>query len=260
MRLTAALAAIGLLLVGAPAPAGAAAGCAGVTVVVDFGALGGGVRTGCAAGDPDSGLTALAAAGFGYRSAARFAGFVCRIDDLPATDPCVNASPADAYWSYWHGTPGGPWVYSDTGASAHDPAPGAVEGWAFGAGGRPGITPPAPATTEPPPARAQPPGAQPPGPQPPSPQPPEPRQPDQPAATTAPVTTAAPPPPTTTPPPTTSTGSTTSTSPPAGITPVASERTPDGPGGVIGTVAGLAVIALLAALGFRTARRRRRAG
>ncbi|HST64603.1 MAG TPA: hypothetical protein VLM05_05390, partial [Mycobacteriales bacterium] len=55
-----------LVLTG-PAPAADAAACSGssgVTVVVDYGALGG-IQVGCAAGDPASGLSALHNAGFG---------------------------------------------------------------------------------------------------------------------------------------------------------------------------------------------------
>ncbi|MFD1152636.1 hypothetical protein, partial [Saccharothrix hoggarensis] len=137
------LALVGTPLVGVP-PVARAADCAGVTVVVDFGSLGGGVRTGCAAGDPASGLAALNAAGFGYTSTARQPGFICRINGVPGDDPCVNASPPTAYWGYWHARPGGSWVYSDTSAGSHDPAPGTVEGWAFGSGQQPGIAPPAP--------------------------------------------------------------------------------------------------------------------
>ncbi|CAL9485032.1 hypothetical protein SUDANB95_03097 [Actinosynnema sp. ALI-1.44] len=142
-RSSAPLVALGLVLLGAPVPA-SAAGCSGVTVVVDFGSLGGGVRTGCAPGDPASGLAALGGAGFAFDLASRQPGFVCRINGAPASDPCVNAAPNTAYWSYWHGTPGGSWSYSSAGASGYDPKPGSVEGWAFGAGGQPGIAAPAP--------------------------------------------------------------------------------------------------------------------
>ena len=93
------------------APTAWAADCSGVTVVVDFRSLGGGVQTGCAPGDPASGTAALTAAGFGYTFASRQPGFVCRINGKPSSDPCVNTSPTTAYWGYWHGRPGGSWVY-----------------------------------------------------------------------------------------------------------------------------------------------------
>ena len=45
----------------------------------------------CASGPVSSGLDACARAGISYRTAQRFPGFVCRIADKPASDPCVNA-------------------------------------------------------------------------------------------------------------------------------------------------------------------------
>ncbi|WP_433273947.1 hypothetical protein ACQPZF_20400 [Actinosynnema sp. CS-041913] len=134
------LAATGGALV-AVTPAAQAAACpgtSGVTVVVDFTALGGTVQTACAPGDPATGLAALTGAGFGYAFVPRRPGFVCRINALP--DPC-NGAPVTAYWSYWHAQPGGAWTYSTSGAAGHDPAPGSVEGWAFGAGQAPATAP-----------------------------------------------------------------------------------------------------------------------
>jgi len=132
-----------------PAPpvahAAACSGTSGVTVVVDFTALGGGVQIGCAPGDPATGLAALQGAGFTVTGTARWGlTFVCRIDGLPtsATDPCVNTPPATAYWSYWHAPSGGAWSYSTSGASSYDPAPGSVEGWSFGSGTAPGVPAP----------------------------------------------------------------------------------------------------------------------
>jgi hypothetical protein len=143
------------MVVAGPAPVAGAAACSGtsgVTVVVDFGALGGGVQTGCAGGDPGSGLAALSAAGHGYTFVPRQPGLVCQIDARP--NPC-NGAPTTAYWSYWHASRGGSWSFSTLGAGGYDPAPGTVEGWAFGAGRRPGIAPPAapaPPPAPPPPA------------------------------------------------------------------------------------------------------------
>jgi hypothetical protein len=133
-----------------PAPAAEAAACSGtsgVTVVVDYGSLGGGVRVSCAAGDPTSGLAALSGAGFSYSFVPRLRGLVCQINAQP--DPC-NGAPANAYWSYWHAERGDSWSYSTSGAGSYNPRAGTVEGWAFGAGARPGIAPPAPAAAPPP--------------------------------------------------------------------------------------------------------------
>lgn len=139
------------------APPPARAECSGVTVVVDFGSAGGGTATGCASGDPGTGLAALQAAGFGYGFVPRQPGFICQINNAP--NPC-NGAPPNAYWSYWHGQPGESWSYSSGGAASHDPAPGTVEGWAFGAGSAPSIAPPARPAPNPP---APPPGGSEPG-------------------------------------------------------------------------------------------------
>ncbi|GAA0727274.1 hypothetical protein Drose_12690 [Dactylosporangium roseum] len=147
--LAAAFALAGALVLAEPAPRAAhAAACApgaGVTVVVDFGPLGGGVVVGCQLGDPPTGLAALTGAGFTVTGTQRWGlAFVCRIDGRPtaATEPCVNTPPASAYWSYWHATPGGAWTYGTLGASSYNPAPGTVEGWRFGSGQAPSITAP----------------------------------------------------------------------------------------------------------------------
>ncbi|GAB3158831.1 hypothetical protein GCM10027290_62720 [Micromonospora sonneratiae] len=146
--LAAALIAFGLVTADPAPPAAQAAACTGttgVTVVVDFTALGGGVQVGCALGDPATGLAALQGAGFAVTGTARWGlAFVCRINGLPtsATEPCVNTPPATAYWSYWHAPSGGAWSYSTSGASSYDPAPGSVEGWSFGAGAAPGVPAP----------------------------------------------------------------------------------------------------------------------
>ena len=127
----------GLLLSSPPAAAaprqaaGACAGKTGVTVVVDFQELGGGTNVVCAPGTPSSGLDALAKAGVSYQTTQRFPGFVCRIAGKPSNDPCVNTSPASAYWAYWLAAPGGSWCYSTLGAGSRKPAPGTFEGWSF---------------------------------------------------------------------------------------------------------------------------------
>lgn len=112
--------------------------CANVKVVVDFAALGGGVQTGCTSIDPATGIQALNNAGFPTTFVPRQTGFVCTIKGLP--NPCTMPT-TSAYWSYWHATPGGTWTYSGSGAGSFDPAPGTVEGWAFGAGTAPSTAP-----------------------------------------------------------------------------------------------------------------------
>jgi len=92
----------------------------------------------------------LSAAGHGYTFVPRQFGLVCQIDARP--NPC-NGAPTTAYWSYWHATRGGSWSYATAGAGGYNPQPGTVEGWAFGAGGRPGIAPPAAPAPPPPPPK-----------------------------------------------------------------------------------------------------------
>jgi hypothetical protein len=151
-RAGAALAAIVLLaavLVAAaagatPASAAATAACGsahkkGVTVVVDFTKFHKGVKVGCDPTRPANGLVALTKAGFKYTFVPRIPGFVCTIDKEPSK---CNGAPVKAYWSYWHAKPHGKWIYSTLGAGSYHPKSGWVEGWAFGAGKPPAISPP----------------------------------------------------------------------------------------------------------------------
>lgn len=114
-------------------PSSAATGSC-VAVVVDFGNLGGAVQTGCAQGDPSSGLKALSLAGFSYRP--RPDGLLCQIDSRPA---CTDTT-SSRYWSYWYRAAGSSrWVYASEGPGTHNPKPGSTEGWVWQDGGR---TPP----------------------------------------------------------------------------------------------------------------------
>lgn len=110
---------------------GACPTSAGVTVVVDFQQLGGGVVVRCATGAPDTGFQALDQAGFRWTPTARFPGFLCRIEDRPGNDPCQTTPPTTAYWSYWNAVRGGGWCYGNFGAGNRRPPEGTVEGWSF---------------------------------------------------------------------------------------------------------------------------------
>jgi hypothetical protein len=92
----------------------------GVTVVVDFHQLGGGVQTSCDAGG--AGRTAAAQLkDVGHRLVyvQRQPGFVCRVDDAPSDDPCVNTPPDNAYWSlWWSDGKSGTWSYSSLGVAS----------------------------------------------------------------------------------------------------------------------------------------------
>jgi len=139
-------------------PAPQTASCAGVWVVVDYGAVGG-TATACA-GNYSTGTAALRSAGFALTLDA---GLIVRINGLPTT-PNVQEN----YWSYWHATrqPDGSysgWSYSSVGPSSYYPVAGGAEGWRYqpvNAGYvAPAVAPPkqgattqAPATTAPAPA------------------------------------------------------------------------------------------------------------
>lgn len=133
-----------LLLLPVPAAAQAqTTGCedpSGVTVVVDFTEVGGGIETGCAVSDFETGRTALEAAGFTLTDSQP--GLICAINSLP--DPCPETFEG-SFWSYWYGEPGGEWASYMTGADTSSPAPDQVEGWRYNDGSAgPGIAPPAP--------------------------------------------------------------------------------------------------------------------
>ncbi|MDQ1598546.1 MAG: hypothetical protein QOD68_20 [Actinomycetota bacterium] len=116
----------------APVPAVAATRpCVGM--IVDGRLAGGSLRTGCAKGDPGSGLEALTDAGFSYAFVPRQPGQVCQIDGLPE----CSRNGSDTYWSYWHRAKGSHgWVYSGEGAATYDPEPGDTEAWVWQEGGK----------------------------------------------------------------------------------------------------------------------------
>lgn len=107
------------LLGAAPASAAACSGETGVTVLVDFNELGGGVQSVCS---PDGGYAddLYDAVGFELSYASRQPGFVCRVEGAPSTDQCVNTAPADAYWGLWwsDGDAGSGWTYSSLGVGS----------------------------------------------------------------------------------------------------------------------------------------------
>jgi hypothetical protein len=130
-----------------------------VSVVVDFGALGGGIQTGCDATGNRNAAKAFADTGHPLTYAQRQPGFVCRVDGAPASDPCVNTAPADAYWGlYWSdGTSG--WKYSTLGVGSLTVPAGGSVAFSWQDGGTadpPGTGPASPApspTTTPRPTR-----------------------------------------------------------------------------------------------------------
>lgn len=110
----------------------------GVTVIVDDHKLGEGkIYVGCALGQQANGVEALEHAGFHIEGTSAYGlAFICRIDGepTPAEQTCEQTPGAGAYWTYWHGKPGGRWGYSGCGAASCKPAIGSIEGWGFDAG------------------------------------------------------------------------------------------------------------------------------
>jgi hypothetical protein len=91
-----------------------------VTLVVDFNELGGGTQVVCdAGGGGDTAASLFPANGFPLTYAQRQPGYVCRVSGVPTSDPCVNTSPADAYWGlWWSDGESGSWTYSSLGAGS----------------------------------------------------------------------------------------------------------------------------------------------
>ena len=65
---------------------------------------------------------------------------ICSIDGQGCpVDSCLTCDVPN-YWSYWH-LSGGSWAYSQKGASSHKVQHGDVEGWRWGDGNSPPVTP-----------------------------------------------------------------------------------------------------------------------
>ena len=121
-------------LLHAPPVAAAEGACTtatGITVVIDFQDLGGGISTRCVSSKVENGFEALTAAGINFQTATRAPGFLCKIAGLPTTEQCIQPAPTTAYWSYWLANRGGNWCYSSLGAGNIVPPPGSVQGWSF---------------------------------------------------------------------------------------------------------------------------------
>jgi len=135
------------VLVPAPVHASTCSTASGVSVVVDFHQLGGGVQSFCDAG------------GAGETAAAQFTdaghaltyvqgeAFVCQVDSVPDTQ-CQRTPPGNAYWSlWWSDGKSGEWKYSSVGVTGLEvPAGGSVglswQGQTSQA--KPRVAPPAP--------------------------------------------------------------------------------------------------------------------
>jgi hypothetical protein len=149
------------LVVSAPAQGASCPGAHGVTVVVDFHELGGGAQSACDAnGSGKTALTQLTDVGRTLTYVQRQPGFVCRVDGAPASDPCVNTPPSDAYWSlWWSDGKSGRWTYASTGVGSLEVPDGGYVALSWQGGDSkapPGVTPAAHASAPPPPTPSSP--------------------------------------------------------------------------------------------------------
>ena len=106
----------------APAQAAACDSASGVTVVVDFDELGGGVQVACVPHGGDANEL-FVAAGHSLEQVQQQPGFVCRVDGLPTQEDeaCVRTPPANAYWGlWWSDGDSGSWTYASQGVYSLD--------------------------------------------------------------------------------------------------------------------------------------------
>lgn len=99
-----------LVLPATPAQAAYCSRGAGVSVLVDYGALGGGTATGCGSGSVAS--TAFTSGGVWLTPHPRQQGFVCRVEGKPADGDCLAT---DSYWGFFVSDEGKDWVYASQG-------------------------------------------------------------------------------------------------------------------------------------------------
>jgi hypothetical protein len=138
-RLAAGLVLAGAVLapvaVSSPASAAPCAAVEGsISIVIDFND--GPLSTLCLPpGSADSGASFLVARAESLgKPAPRFnsSGLLCAIDNYPDQTSCGEQTGSQyAYWSYWHGTASGGWVYSEVGPASSPVVSGQVEGWRF---------------------------------------------------------------------------------------------------------------------------------
>jgi hypothetical protein len=121
-RLAAGILVVSAASIAVPLPAQAAT-CGsthGVSVVVDFHQLGGGVQSFCdAGGSGEYAAQQFTDAGHTLTRVNGEPGFVCRVDGAPSSDPCQHTPPTDAYWSlWWSDGKSGTWKYAATGVDS----------------------------------------------------------------------------------------------------------------------------------------------
>ncbi|WP_265445310.1 hypothetical protein [Flexivirga meconopsidis] len=157
-----------LAYVGSAAPAQAAGyngyckDASGVTVVVDFGAIGKGIAIRCApgVGGGATDLDAVQAAGIPIQWMQRQPGFLCRLYGEPAAsrtlpggghEGCVR--PGNTFWSVWQAANGGKWAFASAGVSEQTVTAGGFVGFRFSSTATsapaPGVAPKRPGAASP---------------------------------------------------------------------------------------------------------------
>ena len=146
------LAGAGVVPVAGPADATTCSSDTGVSVVVDFSKVGGGVVTTCVEGGGGDSAAQLLEVDHALTRDQAYPGVVCKIDGTPADAECHNMPPANAYWGlFWSDGHGG-WTYSSQGVDNLDVPAGGSVGMAWQDGGSndvPGAAPPQHSSSQP---------------------------------------------------------------------------------------------------------------
>lgn len=138
-------AAAGVIWPLAPATAATCPSSAGVSVVVDFTKLGGGIATTCVADGGGENAGTIFEVDHDLTRVQQFPGAVCKVDDTPADAACRTMPPSDAYWGlFWSDGDGG-WTYSSEGVDSLEVPDGGAVAFAWQDGGerdQPGVAAP----------------------------------------------------------------------------------------------------------------------
>ncbi len=140
------------LAVPLPAQAAACPTTTGVTVVVDFGGVGGGIETTCVPGGGGDSAASLFEVHHNLTRVSRFPGAICKVDGLPGDAGCQAMPPADAYWGLFWSDDGSGWSYSSEGVDSLNIPDGGSVAFAWQNGGgtdAPGAPPASPDEPEP---------------------------------------------------------------------------------------------------------------
>ena len=134
-----------VLLPASPAAAESCTTSTGVTVVVDFSALGGSIASTCVPDGGGDAASTLLEVHHDLTRTAEYYSVVCRVDGTPADAPCQQMPPADAYWGlFWSDGDGG-WAYASQSVDSLRVPDGGSVAFAWQDGGdaeKPGMAPP----------------------------------------------------------------------------------------------------------------------